>query len=120
MRWFLKTIFFCHVSNVCIYIKLLYIKNRKRLSSVTTCHFKKLMEKSEEHYSSHKKEERVRPECSILIAFSEFLISRFICQTNCRNLKSLYKNTSKAELVCNLQKRSRYKMLNVVLLQQMT
>ena len=34
--------------------------------SVKTCHYK-IMEKSEDHYGSHKKEEKVRPGCSICI-----------------------------------------------------
>ena len=64
MRWTLKTIFYCHVETLAYKPSI----NRKQLLSVKTCHYKH-MGKSEVHYGSYKKEDTVRPECSICILY---------------------------------------------------
>ena len=48
------------------------------------------MGKSEVHYGSHKKEEKVRPECSICILY---VLNSLFPDVLARNLKSLYKKS---------------------------
>ena len=51
------------------------------------------MGKSEEHYGSHDKEKSWTRVFYLHFTCSKFLISRFICRWNCRNLKPYIKKS---------------------------
>ena len=68
MRWTLKTIFYCHIETFAQKPSI----NSKIENSLCRSNFaiiNIIMGKSEVHYGSHKKEEKVRPECSICILY---------------------------------------------------
>ena len=98
-------------------------KIEKHLLSVKTCHYKH-RGKSEEHYGSHQKEEKVRPECSIctLHVLNSLFPDLFVLDSLFPDLfvkriveikkKYIKKSRLKQFLFAIVKQRSRYKVLN--------